>query len=142
MPTPREINPLYRAVLLAGALLVLGLLFRQLLTLVVAILITIIIAIPIALAADNLERRGVPRFIGALFALLLGLGIVAGVIALVIPPFVDQTTEFVDSVPGTSIGGDGENQRHPRQDQVPDEETVVGVARLVRPDLDCCDAQR
>ncbi len=66
MPTPREINPLYRAVLLAAALLVLGLLFRQLLTLLVAILITVIVAIPLALAADKLERRGVPRFLGAL----------------------------------------------------------------------------
>jgi predicted PurR-regulated permease PerM len=108
MPTPREINPLYRAVLLAAALLVLGLLFRQLLTLVVAILITIIIAIPIALAADNLERRGVPRFFGALFALLLGVGVFAGTLALVIPPFVDQTTEFVDSVPGTIDDLEGE----------------------------------
>ena len=58
MPTPREINPLYRAVLLAAGLIVLGLLFRQLLTLVVAILITVIIAIPLALAADKLEKRG------------------------------------------------------------------------------------
>jgi predicted PurR-regulated permease PerM len=101
MPTPREINPLYRAVLLAAALLVLGLLFRQLLTLVVAILITIIIAIPLALAADKLEKRGIPRFFGALGALLLGLAILAGLFALVIPPFIDQTQEFVDSVPGT-----------------------------------------
>jgi predicted PurR-regulated permease PerM len=108
MPTPREINPLYRAVLLAAALLVLGLLFRQLLTLMVAILITIIIAIPLALAADNFERKGVPRFFGALFALVLGLGIFAGVIALVIPPFVDQTQEFVDSVPGTIDDLEGE----------------------------------
>src|SRR5829696_4534582 len=108
MPTQREINPLYRAVLLAAALLVLGLLFRQLLTLVVAILITVIVAIPLALAADNLERRGVPRFFGALLALLVGVGIFAGVVALVIPPFVDQTTEFVDSVPGTIDDLEGE----------------------------------
>ncbi len=101
MPTPREINPLYRAVLLAAGLLVLGLLFRELLTLLVAILITVIIALPLALAADKLEARGVPRFLGALAALLGGLLVIAASIALVIPPFVDQTTEFVDSVPGT-----------------------------------------
>lgn len=104
----REINPLYRAVLLAAALIVLGLLFRQLLTLLVAILITVIIAIPLALAADNLERKGVPRFFGALFALILGLGLFAGTMALVIPPFVDQTQEFVDSVPGTIEDLEGE----------------------------------
>ncbi|MEJ7876566.1 MAG: AI-2E family transporter [Solirubrobacterales bacterium] len=101
MPTPREINPLYRAVLLAAGLIVLGLLFRELLTLLVAILITVILAIPMALAADKLEARGVPRFFGALAALLGGLAVIAAIMALVIPPFVDQTQEFVDSVPGT-----------------------------------------
>ena len=38
----------YRAVLLAAGLLVLGLLFRQLVTLLLAALITVIIAIPLA----------------------------------------------------------------------------------------------
>ena len=108
MPTPREINPIYRGVLLAAGLLVLGLLFRELLTLLVAILITIIIAIPLALAADALENRGIPRFFGALGALILGLAILVGVAALVIPPFVDQTQEFVDSVPGTVEDLEGE----------------------------------
>ena len=108
MPTPREINPLYRAVLLAAALIVLGLLFRELLTLLVAILITVIIAIPLALAADQLEERGVPRIIGALGALILGLAVLTGILALVIPPFVDQTQEFVDSVPGTLEDLEGE----------------------------------
>ncbi len=91
----------YRAVLLAAALLVLGLLFRQLLTLLLAVLITVIIAVALSAAAGVLERRfNVPRPIGALLALLAGLGVVAGVIALVIPPFIDQTNDFVDDVPG------------------------------------------
>jgi len=108
MPTPREINPLYRAVLLAAGLLVLGLLFRQLLTLLVAILITVIIAIPLALAADKLEERRIPRGVGALVALVAGLLAIAGIFALVIPPFVEQTQEFVDSVPGTLEELEGE----------------------------------
>lgn len=91
----------YRAVLLAGGLLVLGLLFEQLLTLMLAVLITVIIAIALATIADKLERRfNMPRPIGALLALLAGLGLIAGVIALIIPPFIDQTNEFVDDVPG------------------------------------------
>jgi len=101
MPAPREINPLYRAVLLAAGLIVLGLLFRELLTLVVAILITVIIAIPLALVADKLEERGIPRFLGALAALLGSFAVIAALMALVIPPFVDQTQEFVDAVPDT-----------------------------------------
>jgi predicted PurR-regulated permease PerM len=90
----------YRAVLLAAALLVLGLVFRHLVTLLLAVLTTVIIAIPLAAAADPLERRGVPRHLGALLALLGGVLAIGIVIALLIPPFTDQTDEFVEDVPG------------------------------------------
>src|SRR5919108_2644062 len=89
----------YRAVLLAGVLLVLGLLFRELATLLLAVLITVIIAIPLSAGATRLERRGIPRPIGALASLLLGIAVLAGVLALIIPTFVDQTNQFVDEVP-------------------------------------------
>jgi len=101
VPKLGEINPLYRAVLLAAGLLVFGLLFRELLTLLVAILITVILAIPLAITADRLERFGVPRFLGALAGLLVGVGALVVVFALVIPPFVDQTDDFVNAVPST-----------------------------------------
>jgi predicted PurR-regulated permease PerM len=90
----------YRAVLLAAGLLLFGLLFRQLATLMLAVLMTIVIAIPLSSAATRLERLHVPRAIGALLALLGGLATLALVIYLLIPPFVDQTNEFVDDVPG------------------------------------------
>jgi predicted PurR-regulated permease PerM len=90
----------YRAVLLAAALLVFGLVFRHLVTLLLAVLMTVIIAIPLAAAADRLERRGVPRQLGALLALLAGVLAVGLVIGLLIPPFSDQTNQFVDDVPG------------------------------------------
>jgi predicted PurR-regulated permease PerM len=89
----------YRAVLLAAGLLLFGLLFRQLVTLLLAILITIVVAIPLAAAASRLERRGVPRPLGALLGLVSGLAVLALIITLLIPPFVDQTNEFVDNVP-------------------------------------------
>jgi predicted PurR-regulated permease PerM len=90
----------YRAVLLAAGLLLFGLLFRQLTTLMLAVLVTIVIAIPLSAAADKLERFHVPRAIGALVALLGGLAVLALIIYLLIPPFVDQTNDFVDDVPG------------------------------------------
>ena len=90
----------YRAVVLAAALLVFGLLFQELLTLLLAVLITVIIAIALAAVAERLERLNVPRPIGALVALLTGLAVIAGLFALIIPPFVDQTNAFVDDVPG------------------------------------------
>ena len=91
----------YRAVLLAGGLVVLGLLFRQLLTLLLAVLITVIIAVALSAAAAALERRfRIPRQLGALLALLAGVGVLAGVIALVVPPFIKETNDFVNDVPG------------------------------------------
>jgi predicted PurR-regulated permease PerM len=89
----------YRTVLLAAGLLLIGLLFRQLVTLLLAILVTIIIAIPLAAAAQKLERYRIPRPAGALIALLGGIGALALIIYLLIPPFVDQTNEFVEDVP-------------------------------------------
>jgi predicted PurR-regulated permease PerM len=90
----------YRAVLLAAGLLLFGLLFRQLMTLMLAVLFTVIIAIPLAAAATKLERRGVPRPAGALLSLVGAVALLALVIGLLIPPFIDQTNEFVDDVPG------------------------------------------
>src|SRR5829696_8651726 len=89
----------YRAVLLAAGLLLFGLLFRQLVTLLLAILVTVIVAIPLAAAARRLERFGIPRPAGALLTLLAGIGAIGLLIYLLIPPFVDQTNRFVDDVP-------------------------------------------
>src|SRR5918996_3256985 len=94
---PRE--SIYRAVLLAAALLVLGLVFRQIVTLMVAVLITVLIAIPLAASADWLERYRVPRPLGALAGLLIGLGVIAAAVAAVAPTFVDETEQFIDEVP-------------------------------------------
>jgi predicted PurR-regulated permease PerM len=81
-------------------LLLFGLLFRQLVTLLLAILITIIVAIPLAAGASRLERYRIPRPLGALIALLAGIGVLALTIYLLTPPFIEQTNEFVDDVPG------------------------------------------
>src|SRR5438876_2346417 len=90
----------YRAVVLAGVLLVLGLLFRQLATLLLAVLMTVIIAIPLSAGATKLQRRGIPRPIGALATLLAGVAVLAGILALIIPTFIDETDQFVNQVPG------------------------------------------
>jgi predicted PurR-regulated permease PerM len=91
----------YRAVLLAAGLLVFGLLFQKLLTLLLAVLITVIVAIALASVASYLEDRfEIPRPIGAFIGLVLGIGAIAGILALIIPPFIDETNQFVDDVPG------------------------------------------
>src|SRR5215211_7254681 len=89
----------YRTVLLAAGLLLFGLLFRQLVTLLLAMLTTVIVAIPLAAAAKRMERVGIPRPLGALLTLLGGIASLGLLIYLLIPPFVDQTHQFVDDVP-------------------------------------------
>ena len=89
----------YRAVLLAAGLLLFGLLFRQLVTLLLAILITVIVAIPLAAAATRLQRRGLPRALGALAALFGALLVMGLLVYLLIPPLVDQADEFIADVP-------------------------------------------
>jgi predicted PurR-regulated permease PerM len=95
-----DARAIYRAVLLAAGLLFVGLLFPRLVTLLIAIFATVLFAIPLAMAADRLERYGVPRVLGALAALLAGFAVLALLLFLLIPPFVDQTNEFVEIVPG------------------------------------------
>ena len=90
---------LYRAVLLAAGLLVLGLLFRELVTLMVGVLVTILFSIPVAALATRLERRSVPRPVGALLAIVLILGTFAGIVAALMPTFIDQADQFIDDVP-------------------------------------------
>jgi predicted PurR-regulated permease PerM len=99
VPDTQQAPVAYKAVVLAAVLLVLGLLFRQLATLMLAVLTTVIIAIPLSAGATRLERRGIPRPLGALATLLAGLAVVAGVLALIIPTFIDQVNAFVDDVP-------------------------------------------
>jgi predicted PurR-regulated permease PerM len=97
---PRNLHPIYKAVLLAALLVILGLLFRELVTLMVAILMTVIIAVALTAWTDGMERHGIPRPIGALLGILLALGTLAGILTLVIPPFVHDINKFVDAVPG------------------------------------------
>ena len=99
MPETQQVPVAYKAVALAAVLLVLGLLFRQLATLLLAVLMTVIIAIPLTAGATRLERQGIPRPVGALATLLAGLAVIAGILALVIPTFIDQVNAFVDDVP-------------------------------------------
>lgn len=100
MPDTR-ITPgsLYRTVLLAFGLIVAGMIFQQLATLVLAVLIVVIIAVPLSSFASMLERRGIPRGVGAPVGLLLALLALGGVIALIVPVFTQEIDKFVASLP-------------------------------------------
>src|SRR3954453_8672955 len=89
----------FRTGLLVAVLILAALAFRALATLAVAVLATVLVAILLDSAAQRLERRRIPRKIGALLALLFGVAVIAVLLAFIIPPFVDQTNKFVNNVP-------------------------------------------
>lgn len=90
----------YGAVLLAAILVVAGLLAAQLVTLLVAVAITIIISLPLSWFAERLEPLGVPRPLGALLGLLLGLGAAAGLVLLLAPTLSAQANTLIAKTPG------------------------------------------
>ena len=59
------------------------------------------IAIPLSAVATLLERFRIPRAVGALIGLLIGFGVLAGILVLVIPTFVDEVRTFADQAPST-----------------------------------------
>ena len=95
--TPRTV---YRAVLLAFALVIAALIFKALITLIMAVLIVVIIALPLSAFATLLKDRArIPRAIGALLGLLIGLGVIGGAVALIVPAFSHEVNQFVNSLP-------------------------------------------
>ena len=101
--TPAPVTPrtLYRVVLLVFALLVVILLFSEFIGLVLLLLLAAIVAVPLSAAADRLERVHVPRAVGVPVTLLCALAVIAGIVALLVPTFIQEGTRFVDALPQT-----------------------------------------
>jgi predicted PurR-regulated permease PerM len=75
-------------------------LLAQLWTLLLSLFIALLLTAALDPPVTRLERRGVPRAVSiAIIILALG-GIVAGGVALVAPPLVEQGTQFADAFPG------------------------------------------
>jgi predicted PurR-regulated permease PerM len=91
---------LYRAVLLAFGLAAAGLIIQQIITLVLAVLIVVVLALPLSAFTSALQRIGIPRGIGALFGLLLGLALLGGLISLIVPIFTREIHQFARELPG------------------------------------------
>ena len=64
------------------------------------ILIAVFLAMALNPAVEFFERRGIRRVFAALLVLILAVAVIAGFLYLVLPPLIDQITEFVDAVPG------------------------------------------
>jgi predicted PurR-regulated permease PerM len=93
---------IYKAILLAFALVIGAMIFRALSSLILGLLIVVIVATPLSAFADFLGRWHCPRAIGATLGLLLGLGAIPGLVALIVPVLTREVNDFVHSLP--SIG--------------------------------------
>jgi predicted PurR-regulated permease PerM len=91
----------YRAVLLAVGLLAAGLLFEELVQIVMLVTIAVVLAVPLAASATWLQRWHIPRALGAVVSLLTGAAVVAALLAFVVPTFISQVNDFVDQLPST-----------------------------------------
>jgi predicted PurR-regulated permease PerM len=96
----------YRTVGLAAALIVVALVAQELMTVLLAVIVTIILSLPLSAAASIAERRGAPRSLGALAALVTALGVLTGLAFAVIPSFVSQAKQFANRLPATVADAD------------------------------------
>ncbi len=90
---------IYKAVLLAFGLVIAAMIIQALISLMLGVLIVAIISAPLSAFADILQRRHVPRAIGASLGLLIGLAVIGGLVALVVPVFTREVNHFAASLP-------------------------------------------
>jgi predicted PurR-regulated permease PerM len=93
---------IYKAVLLAFGLVIAAMVFRALSSLILGVLIVVIIATPLSAFANFLGRWHCPRAIGATLGLLIGLGAIAGLVALIVPVFTREVNHFAQELPSIS----------------------------------------
>src|SRR5579884_2178946 len=85
---------------MAFGLVVVILIFPAIVGLLLLLVLVAVIAVPVARAATWLQRLHVPRGVGAPLVLLGFLTVLGGVIALLVPSFVDEGNRLVNSLPG------------------------------------------
>jgi predicted PurR-regulated permease PerM len=97
---PIRVQDLYRVVIFAVALVGAAVLLPELLSIILAVVVAILLAIPLSTSADWLKRRfGIPRIVGVLGTLAAMIIAVALLLALILPPLVDQVAKAIDQLP-------------------------------------------
>jgi predicted PurR-regulated permease PerM len=95
----RAERSIYGAILLGAVLIVAGLVAEQLVSLILVTMLTIIVSLPLSVSAERLAPLGVPRPLGALIGLVAGVALVAGGLALLLPPLIDQAQKLITAAP-------------------------------------------
>jgi predicted PurR-regulated permease PerM len=99
MSLGRGERAIYGAIFLGAVLIAAGLVAQQLVSLILATMLTIIISLPMSVTAERLGPLGVPRALGAFIGLLAGVVVVAGGLALLLPPLIDQGRTLINDAP-------------------------------------------
>lgn len=99
MSRSRGERAIYGAILLGAVLIAAGLVAQQIVSLILATMLTIIVSLPMSVSAERLAPLGVPRALGAFIGLLLGVAVVAGGLALLLPPLLDQARTLINDAP-------------------------------------------
>ena len=89
----------YGAIVMGAALIIAGLLAGQLVSLLLGVMITIIVSLPLSWCAERLLPLGVPRPIGALIGLALGMLAIGSLFVLLLPPLISQAKTLFDAAP-------------------------------------------
>jgi predicted PurR-regulated permease PerM len=97
MTQPRAV---YGAIGLGAVLIAVGLVATELMSLLLAVMFTVIVSLPLDACANALQRRGIPRALGALIGLLVGVAAIGGVVAFLVPTISSQITDLVNATPG------------------------------------------
>jgi predicted PurR-regulated permease PerM len=100
-PTGLDPRVAYRAVLLALGLLAVGLLFEELVQIVMLVIVAVVLAVPLAASASWMQRWHIPRAVGAVASLLAAAAVAGALLAFVVPTFVSQVNDFVAQLPST-----------------------------------------
>src|SRR5262249_48565909 len=82
-------------------LLVVVLVFPEVIGLLLLVLLVAIVAVPLSRAATMLERLHIPRAVGAPLALIATLAVIGFIFALIVPTFVDEGRQLVNTLPDT-----------------------------------------
>lgn len=95
---------LTRAILLAAAMVVLLWLTYRIRGVLLFFTMALVLAVSLNAPVAWLERRRVPRVAGTILTMLVVLGTLGLVGSLVVPPFVQQVTLLVQSIPQIATG--------------------------------------
>lgn len=124
----------YRVWLAVGAVALIWVVFRvlarPLAVIVPPLLLATVIVYLLAPIVAECERRGLPRWAGALFAYLSGIAVVALLGVLLVPLLTEQLQSFVDRLPDllAELGQDLDRRLSPLGIDVPIGDSIDGSA--------------